>query len=116
MTLISSELKEGVRNLFERLNSLDYSVKPPSPTTAIATMTGPQSSVAKWPNYTLSSDEPQSIGGQDSAPQPSQIFVASIGFAENVIFARQAAMHNIDFDSLETRVEAEWDRRGMFSI
>jgi uncharacterized OsmC-like protein len=25
-------------------------------------------------------------------------------------------MHNIDFESLETRVEAQWDRRGMFSI
>ena len=55
-------------------------------------------------------------GGNDTAPAPSSIFVASIGFAENVIFARQAALYGVDFDGMETRVEAQWDRKGMFGI
>ncbi|MDA4126663.1 MAG: OsmC family protein, partial [Thaumarchaeota archaeon] len=55
-------------------------------------------------------------GGGDTAPPPSSIFVASIGFAENVIFARQAALQGLDFNSLETKVEAKWDRKGIFGI
>lgn len=38
------------------------------------------------------------------------------GFAENVIFARKAALLGVDFNSLETKVEAQWDRKGMFGI
>ncbi|MDA4127144.1 MAG: OsmC family protein [Thaumarchaeota archaeon] len=86
------------------------------PTVATATMTGSQSSEARWPNFKVTSDEPKSVGGGDTAPPPSSIFVASIGFAENVIFARQAALQGLDFNSLETKVEAKWDRKGIFGI
>ncbi len=114
MTLVTLELKEGVQKLFEKLSSPDYS--PAGPTSVDTRLIGPQTSEANWPNFTVISDEPKSIGGRDSAPAPSSLFVASIGFAENVIFARQAAMHGLDFESLETRVEAQWDRRGIFGI
>ena len=86
------------------------------PTTAVTKLIGPQTSEAKWPNFTVVSDEPKSIGGMDSAPPPSSLFVASIGFAENVIFARQAALKGVDFDSYETRVDGLWDRKGIFGI
>lgn len=86
------------------------------PTVADCRMTGPQASEAKWPSWTLTSDEPATIGGTDAAPPPSSIFVASIGFAENVIFARQAALQGVDIDSLETHLEANWDRKGMVGI
>ncbi len=80
-------------------------------------MVGPQASEARWDNdLVVRSDEGRSIGGGDSAPSPSAIFTASIGFAENVVFARNAAMQNVDFDSLETKVEASWDRKGLFLI
>jgi uncharacterized OsmC-like protein len=116
MTLVSRQLKEGVQKLFERLSSPDYPAGSVPPTVAVATMTGPQSSEARWPLYSVASDEPPSIGGTDRAPSPSSIFVASIGFAENVIFARQAALLGVDFDSLETKVEARWDIKGTFGI
>jgi uncharacterized OsmC-like protein len=116
MTLLTSEFKEGIQKLFERLSSPDDPGATMGPTVATATMTGPQTSEARWPNFTVTSDEPKSVGGGDTAPPPSSIFVASIGFAENVVFARQAALQGLDFDSLETRVEAKWDRKGMFGI
>jgi uncharacterized OsmC-like protein len=116
MTLVTSELKEGIQKLFERLSSPEDPSAAMGPTIATATMTGPQTFEARWPNYTFVSDEPKSVGGGDTAPPPFSIFVASVGFAENVIFARQAALQGIDFDSLETRVEAKWDRKGMFGI
>jgi len=114
MTLISPELKEGVRKLVEDWSS--PGVKTASPTVAETRLIGPQTSEAKWPNFTVISDEPKSVGGHDSAPPPSSLFVASIGFAENVIFARQAALHGVEFESYETRVEGTWDRKGIFGI
>jgi uncharacterized OsmC-like protein len=116
MTLVTPELKEGVQKLFEKLSSPEDPAVIMGPTIATATMTGPQTSEARWPNFTVISDEPKSVGGRDTAPPPSSIFVASIGFAENVIFARQAALSGLDFESLETKVEAQWDRKGMFGI
>lgn len=116
MTLVSPELSRGIKALFERLSSPDDPAASMGPTVATAVMTGPQSSAAKWPSWTITSDEPKSVGGTETAPTPSSIFVAAIGFAENVIFARQAAMQGVDFDAMETRVEATWDRKGMFGI
>ncbi|MDA4119408.1 MAG: OsmC family protein [Thaumarchaeota archaeon] len=116
MTLVTSEFREGIQKLFERLSSPDDPGAAMGPTVATATMTGPQTSVARWPNFTVTSDEPKSGGGGDTAPSPSSIFVASIGFAENVIFARQAALQGVGFDSMETKVEVKWDRKGMFGI
>ncbi|MDA4120869.1 MAG: OsmC family protein [Thaumarchaeota archaeon] len=114
--MVSQELRDGVQKLVEKLSSLDDPANPPKPTTVVVTMTGPQTSEAKCDKFSVVSDEPTSVGGTDTAPPPSSIFVASIGFAENVIFARQAALQDIDFDALETKVEAQWDRRGMFGI
>ena len=116
MTLVTSEFREAIQKLFERLSSPDDPGAAMGPTVAAATLTGPQTSVASWPNFKVTSDEPKSVGGGDTAPPPSSIFVASIGFAENVIFARQAALQGVDFDSMETKVEANWDRKGMFGI
>jgi len=114
MTLVSNELKEAVQKLYA-----DWSTpgaKTVRPSTAETRMIGPQSSEASWPSFKVVSDEPKSVGGMDSAPPPSAIFVASIGFGENVIFARQAALRGIEFDSYETKVEGAWDRKGIFEI
>ena len=116
MTMLTPEFTEGIRSLHTRLASPDRTGATMGPTVATATMTGIQTSEARWPNFTVVSDEPRSVGGNETAPPPSSIFVASIGFAENVIFARQAALLGVDFDSMETRVEAQWDRKGMFGI
>ncbi len=116
MTLVSQEMKEGVKTLFQKLGGPPDSANPTKPTVAVAKMTGPQTSEARWDRFVVVSDEPKSVGGWETAPPPSSIFVASIGFAENVIFARQAALYGVDFEAFETKVEAQWDRRGMFGI
>jgi len=114
MTLVTRELKEAVQKLFE-----DWSTpgaKTVRPTVAETRMIGPQTSEANWPSFKVVSDEPKSVGGTDSAPSPSALFMASIGFGENVIFARQAAFEGVEFDSYETKVEGPWDRKGIFEI
>jgi hypothetical protein len=75
MTLVSAELREGVQKLFETWSS--PGAKTVGPTTAVTKPIGPQKTEAKWPNFTVVSDEPKSVGGTDSALPPSSLFVAS---------------------------------------
>lgn len=117
MNLISKELKDGVNKAFESLSSTSAdSPKSILPSVAEAVMIGPQSSEANWGKFKLVSDEPQTVGGGDTAPTPSAIFTASIAFAENVVLARQMAMNGFDMESCTTKVEALWDRRGIYGI
>jgi uncharacterized OsmC-like protein len=116
MTLISIQLKNGVQEMIGKLRSLSDPQKSVVATNANARLTGPQTSEAKIRDFTVISDEPKSVDGRDSGPAPSTYFIASIGFAENVILARQAALANVDFDACETSVTGHWDMKGLYEI
>jgi uncharacterized OsmC-like protein len=75
-----------------------------------------QCSEAKVRSFTLVQDEPASVWGTGKGPTPTDYFIASVGFCENVIFARNASIANLAIDSLETTVAGTWDRRGLFDI
>src|SRR5260370_1037827 len=75
-----------------------------------------QCSEAKVRSFTLVQDEPESVWGTGKGPTPTDYFIASVGFCENVIFARNASMASLTIDSLETTVTGTWDRRGLFEI
>ena len=75
-----------------------------------------QHSEAKVRSFTLVQDEPESVWGTSKGPTPTDYFIASVGFCENVIFARNASVANLTIDSLETAVTGTWDRRGLFEI
>ena len=75
-----------------------------------------QSSEAKVRTFTLVQDEPVSVWGTGKCSTPTDYFIASVGFCENVIFARNASTANLTIDSLETTVTGTWDRRGLFDI
>ena len=66
--------------------------------------------------FTLVQDEPESVWGTKQGPTPTDFFVSSVGFCENVIFARNASMAGLSIDSLETTASGSWDRRGLFEI
>jgi uncharacterized OsmC-like protein len=114
MTLVSQRLREGVKGLFDQLAPMREPVQSMGKAKAVAKMVGPQTSVAVTAGFSVASDEPESLDGRMAAPYPSFLFAASIGLAENVIFARQAALYGADFDSYETTVEGLWDMKGMF--
>jgi uncharacterized OsmC-like protein len=116
MTLTSELLKDAVREWYERLGSAkdpsDYIATP----NAKAKLTGPQTCEASADGFTIRSDEPKWIDGTDTAPHPTTLFLASIGFAEDMVFARQAALNGVDFDSYETTVSGKWNLKGMFGL
>src|SRR5712691_12991301 len=59
---------------------------------------------SKVKDFTLMSDEPVAVGGTNRGPTPLDFFASSIGFSENVMFARHAALLSLRFESLETCV------------
>ncbi len=77
---------------------------------------GQQYQEAKVGKFALACDEPVTAGGTDKAPTPLEFFMSSIGFCENVIFTRHAALLNLQFDSLETSVKGHWERKGQYAI
>ena len=79
---------------------------------ADASLIGDQASEVRHGDHRLISDEPKAAGGTDKGPGPLDYFMASIGFCENVTFARYATLYGLDFESLETRVRGHWDRGG----
>ena len=115
MTLVSQRLKEGVKSLFDRLAQMKEPTEYMGKAKAVAKMVGPQTSVAVTAGFSVAADEPETLDGRMTAPYPSSLFAASIGMAENVIFARQAALYGVDFDSYEKAVEGLWDMKGMFA-
>src|SRR3989442_569962 len=75
-----------------------------------------QRSEAMVRGFTVIRHEPESIGGTGQGPTPTDYFIASVGFCENVIFVRNASLAGLSLDSLETTVTGSWDRRGLFEI
>jgi uncharacterized OsmC-like protein len=115
MTLISPELGQKFLGLRQRL-ALASTAEDLVSNTADVRLTRDQRSEAKVRGFTLIQDEPESAWGTGTGPTPTDYFIASVGFCENVIFARSASMEGLSVDSLETNVRGTWDRRGLFEI
>lgn len=115
MTLISPELGRNFEGMRRQLAAASTTPAVVSNSVDVRLVKDQQSS-ATVRGFTLTQDEPASAGGTASGPTPTDYFVASLGFCENVIFARGASMAGLSIDSLETHVTGSWDRRGLFEI
>jgi len=115
MTLVSPELGKKFEELRHGMLS-DKGADTSSTNRAEVRLIKDQYLEAKVRTFTLVQDEPESVWGTAKGPTPTDCFIASIGFCENVIFARNASKANLAVDSLETTVSGTWDRRGLFDI
>ncbi len=66
--------------------------------------------------FKLIQDEPESVAGTAKGPTPTDYLIASVAFCENVVFARNAALNDLDIQALETTVTGDWDMKGLFDI
>src|SRR5947199_7086337 len=116
MELISSNFK----SIVEEMRAKVAAAKDPNQTMATvradAKLLGQQYQEVKVKDWVIASDEPVPSGGTDKGPTPLDFFAASVGFCENVMFTRHAALHGLKFDCLETSVRGHWDRRGQYEI
>ena len=112
MSLVSPNFRPYVEKWLSGIQEITDPMKGLGTVRADAKLVGDQRQEARARDYTLACDEPASLGGTDAGPNPLEVFMAAVGFCENVTFARFAALRGLDFDSLETSVRGHWDRRG----
>jgi len=114
MELVSPSFKSIVEDLRAKVASTKDPNQTISTVRADAKLLGQQYQEVKIKDFVIVCDEPVSSGGTDKGPTPLDFFAASIGFCENVMFARNAALHGLEFTSLETSVRGHWDRKGQY--
>lgn len=61
-------------------------------------------------------DEPQSLGGTDSGPNPIEMILAALGSCQEITYRAFATAMNIPLTSVSTRVEGNIDFRGFFGV
>lgn len=116
MGLISTGFQDTVEEMIGRLVSSKDPLQSLGTVRGDAKLLGQQYQEMKIGNFTIAADEPITSGGTDKGPTPLDFFVASIGFCENVMFARHAALLGLNIESLETSVRGHWDRKGQYEI
>ena len=116
MQLVSPNFKTVVEDLRSKVVNVTDPKMALGTARADARLLGQQYQEAKVKSFTIVCDEPIPSGGTDKGPTPLDFFVASVGFCENVMFTRNAALHGVEFDALETSVSGHWDRRGLYEI
>jgi len=115
MTIVSPELGSKFESLLHRFASA-IRTEDLATNRAEVKLVRDQCSEAKVRGFTVVQDEPESVWGTGKGPTPTDYFVSSIGFCENVIFVRNASLMGLSIDSMETIVTGYWDRRGLFEI
>lgn len=116
MDLVSSNFKSIVEDLRAKVSAGKDANQTLAAVRADARLVGQQYQEVKVKEFVIASDEPVPSGGTDRGPTPLDFFAASIGFCENIMFTRHAALHGLEFDSLETSVRGHWDRKGQYEI
>ena len=114
MSLLTAILKTTFTNRIKELEALDGEATVTN--TATAKLVTNQLNEGAVRGFALVQDEPQSVAGTATGPTPTDYFVQSVAFCENVVFARNAALSDLEILSLETRVVGQWDMKGLFDI
>jgi uncharacterized OsmC-like protein len=83
---------------------------------ATAKLIGNQLSEGIVRGFKLIQDEPESVAGTGKGPTPTDFLIASVAFCENVVFARNAALNDLEIQALETTASGDWDMKGLFEI
>lgn len=65
---------------------------------------------------TIATDEPESLGGQDTALDPVELLLASLGSCLSIGLVTQASQRGIDFNDFEIEVTGELDLRGYLGV
>src|SRR3989449_10436444 len=74
---------------------------------ATARLIGNQKSEGIVRGFTLIQDEPESVAGTGTGPTPADFLIASVAFCENVAFARNPVLNDLDIEALETTASGD---------
>ena len=72
--------------------------------------------VTKARSFTLETDEPAPLGGTDSAIDPMELLLASLGTCLTIGWVTHANQRGVDFRDLKIKVRAPYDLRGYLGL
>ena len=61
-------------------------------------------------------DEPESLGGADSGPNPVELILASLGSCQEITYRAYATALGIHLENVSVKVEGDIDLRGFFAV
>ena len=62
--------------------------------------------------FSFSVDEPPSLGGTDTGPNPVELVLAALGTCQEIVYATYARLLDIPIESIAIRVNGSLDLRG----
>lgn len=74
--------------------------------------TAPKQARAEVRGFSFVSDKPQSSGGADAGPMPSEYFLIALGTCMSMTFRRIAEARRVPVDSLELVAEMDFTEKG----
>jgi len=72
--------------------------------------------VTKARSFTIETDEPSALGGQDQHIDPMELLLASLGTCLTIGWVNQANFRGLDYRDLKIRVHAPFDLRGYLGV
>ena len=78
----------------------------------VVTLPGGRRVDAKVGTHTVRTDQPLSFGGEDTAPSPFQLFLASIGTCAGIFVQGFCAKRQIPHDRIQIRERVQVDEKG----
>ena len=66
--------------------------------------------------HSLTVDEPQSLGGADTGPNPVELILASLGSCQEITYRAYATALGVPLDNVSVTVEGDIDLRGFFAV
>jgi uncharacterized OsmC-like protein len=72
--------------------------------------------VTRARSFTIETDEPAPLGGQDRHIDPMELLLASLGTCLTIGWVTQANLRGVDYRDLKIRVHAPFDLRGYLNV
>lgn len=66
--------------------------------------------------FSFAIDEPESLGGTDTAPNPVEYILAALGACQEIVYAAYAAVQGIELRSVKVDVKGPVDLKGLFGL
>lgn len=71
---------------------------------------------AKIRQFEIDIDEPESLGGEDTAPNPVELVLAALGTCQEILYSAYSAVLGIPIDSVKVDVIGTLDLKGFFGL
>jgi uncharacterized OsmC-like protein len=67
-------------------------------------------------DFSLTVDEPEQIGGNNTGPTPVELVLAALGTCQEIVYATYARVLGIPLNGVEVAAEGRVDLRGFFGV